>query len=321
MHATILVTGGAGFIGSCLVRRLLSLQAARIVVTDISANMVNLEDVRDRIEFVRADAGCFESVLRMVETYRPQTIYHLGAMLGPACDAAPQAGIQANAMATYNLLEAARMFGVKQVIFASSFTVFAGAQGDRAVIDDYSTTRPPAVYAAAKLFSENLGLCYRRLHGIDWRSLRIPGIVGPGVRQPGAFEYVSKAISAAIEGQPYAIYVEPAVRVPLVYIEDIARAFTDLAAAPLEQINTGNYLVLGAHPTPSAQEIVDCLRAKIAGTQLSFQVNPAMQEIFDHFPQSFDDCYARKEWGWQPHFDLDGLIDDWIAKSKAHAQT
>ena len=71
----------------------------------------HLEDVLHEVEIERADIGGFSNVLRMVERHRPRTIYHIGAMLAPGCDTDPEAGIRANALGTYYILEAARLFG------------------------------------------------------------------------------------------------------------------------------------------------------------------------------------------------------------------
>ena len=236
-------------------------------------------------------------------------------MLAPACEAAPETGIHVNGVGTYYLLEAARLFGTKQVIFASSITVFTNSRKD-SVIDDYSSTRPNNVYAAAKVFSENLGLSYRRQYGLDFRSLRIPGMVGPGLRAHGFFEYVSKAIGAAIAGEPYSVCVDPRTRIPVMYLDDLARAFTDLAATPIERVPTANYLVLGPTPVPSAGEMVERVKSKIPGAQLDFKIDPAVQEMIDTLPKAFDDRYAREEWGWRPRYNLDDIIDAFIAQGE-----
>ena len=85
-QSTVFVTGATGFIGSHLVRVLLEKGDAKVVASNTSGSRRNLEDVQDRLEFVRADVGSFTSVLRMIETHRPETIYHIGAMLAPACE-------------------------------------------------------------------------------------------------------------------------------------------------------------------------------------------------------------------------------------------
>jgi nucleoside-diphosphate-sugar epimerase len=110
-------------------------------------------------------------------------------MRGPQCDADPEAGIRANALGTFHILEAARLFGVRQVIFAGSQSIFSAAHPMDKGLHDYTTTRPETIYATAKLFSENVGLCYRRLYDIDFRGPRLATVLGPGAETQGYLEY------------------------------------------------------------------------------------------------------------------------------------
>ena len=199
---TLLVTGATGFIGSHLVRLLLETVSDKVVASNVSGSARHLEDVRDKVEIVRADIASFSNVLRLVQTHRPKTIYHIGAMLGPACDSDPEAGIRANAMGTYYILEAARLFGVQQVIFASSMSIFTGAYSSEPILNDFSVTRPDFIYGAAKLFSENIGLFFKRQYGFDYRGLRLPNIIGPGTQTHGYLEYFNKTIEESAKGHP-----------------------------------------------------------------------------------------------------------------------
>ena len=96
--ASVLVAGATGFIGSHLVRQLLK-KGEKVIASNVSGSSRHLEDLRDRVQIARANVGSFTDVLRLVETQRPSTIYHIGAMLAPACEDNPQAGIQANGLA------------------------------------------------------------------------------------------------------------------------------------------------------------------------------------------------------------------------------
>jgi nucleoside-diphosphate-sugar epimerase len=140
--------------------------------------------------------------------------------------------------------------------------------------------------------------------------LRLPNINGPGTTTHGYLEYVNKAIEESVAGRAYSIYVEPHVRIPLMHIADAARAFVELAEAPPEAIRTVNYTVLGPTPPPTAQELVDAIRARVPGAKLEFKVDSRISALVDAVGRGpFVDRYARTEWGWKHRFDLGGIID------------
>lgn len=266
----ILITGATGFVGSHLVRLLLD-QDAHIIASTFSNSKKGLQDVANRLTFHQADIGNFTDVLRMVQAHSPEIIFHIAAMRGPQCDADPEAGIQSNVLGTYHILEAARMFGVKKVVFTSSLSIFSAAHPTDTVLHDYTTTRPETVYGAAKLFSENLGLYYRRMHGLDFRGLRLATVLGPGTVTGGYLGYLNKSIEQSALGNPYAIYVAPRSRVPIIDVRDAARALSELAAASADKLKTINYNVLGTPDTPSAQDLVDAIKTAISSAALSFE--------------------------------------------------
>jgi len=278
--SSVLVTGATGFIGSHLVRQLL-MKGEKVIAGNVSGSSRHPEDLRDQVEISRANIGCFTDLLRLVETHKPSTIYHIAAMLAPACDDNPEAGIQANALGTYYILEAARLFGVRQVIFAGSMSVFSGAYATEPAIHDFSVTRPDFVYGAAKLFSENMGLFYKRKYGLDYRGIRLPNVIGPGAETHGYLEFFNKTIAESAKGKPYTVYVGPETRIPVVHIEDAARAFIELAAAPLARIKTTNYIILGPTPLPTHADLVAAVQARIPAARIDYQVDESVQKLID----------------------------------------
>jgi nucleoside-diphosphate-sugar epimerase len=313
-ETTILVTGATGFIGSHVVRLLLEKGGTNVVASNVSGSKRNLEDVLDRVAIERADIASFTSVLRLVGKHRPRTIYHIGAMLAPSCDADPEAGIRANALGTFYILEAARLFGVQQVIFAGSMSVLTGAYASEPVLNDFSVTRPDFIYGAAKLFSENIGLFYKRQYGFDYRGLRLPNVIGPGTQTHGYLEYFNKTIEESTKGRPYSVYVAPRVTIPVMYISDAARAFIELAKAPVERVKTVNYIVLGPTPSPTAEELVHIVRAKIPGARLDFKVDQKVSDLVESVvARPFEDRCAREEWGWQHKYSMDDIVDGFMA--------
>ncbi len=314
---TTLITGGAGFIGLEVVRLLLSRGEKRPLVMSRNPSLKRLGDVADEVEVIRGDLGNFSHVLEAVKKARPQIIYHLGATLSVPSEADPASAMQTNAMGTFHVLEAARMFDVPQVVFASSVGTYGSdIQGD--IIGDATIQRPQLFYGMTKVFGEHMGLFYRRKHGLDFRGIRYPSIIGPGVRTPGAVQYTSWVIESCAQGRPYTIWVEPETRVPVMYIKDAALATVKLAQAPRQAIATVNYLVTGVTPTPSAGELADAVRSKISGARIEFQPNVELQRLIQASLRPLDDHKARQEWGWKPRYDLENLVQDFLLELKAH---
>ena len=223
------------------------------------------------------------------------------------------AAFRANAVGTFNVLEAAKTHGVSQVLYASTINTYGhDLPEDR--VDDYTLQRPAMFYGTTKLFGEHMGRFYRRKFGLDFRGIRYPSIVGPGVTTPGISQYTSRAIEASARGEPYTIFVEPRTRVPIIYIREAAEAIVRLAAAPADRIQTVVYLLAGTTPTPTAQELADAIRARLPHANLDFRPDPAIQAIHDNRRAlaSIDDTNARREWHWRPTYDLARILDKMV---------
>ncbi|MEM7096007.1 MAG: SDR family NAD(P)-dependent oxidoreductase [Actinomycetota bacterium] len=302
---TVLVTGGTGFIGAELVRRLLD-QGDDVVVAHRSGNFDRLADVIDHVRTIQADLGDEDSVEAMIHTSQPEIIHHFGATLTGPGEADPAALLRSNVAGVTTLLEAARAAGTRQVIFASSIGTYGRDLDPGAAIDDLSLQRPNTIYGVTKVFAENLGAWYRAKYDLDFRGLRYPSIVGPGVTTRSVAQYTSWMIEHPARGEPFTAWVEPDAVVPILYFKDAAQAAIDLSAAPAESIQSINYLVDGVTPTPTAGELADAVRRRLPDADIRFEPEGPPRAL------RLDDRAARKEWGWTPGHDLDTMIDDFL---------
>jgi threonine 3-dehydrogenase len=306
-----LITGGAGFVGLEVARQLLDGGETDVTVFSRNPSPARLGDLTDRVNAVAGDVGNFSHVLDVVKTTRPEVIYHLGAMLSVPSDADPASAIQTNAMGTFYVLEAARLFDVRQVIFSSSIGSY-GRDIEGETLTDTTLQRPVLFYGATKAFGEHMGLVFKRKYGLDFRGIRYPSVVGPGVTTPGIVQYTSWMIEESAKGNPFTVWTTPETTVPIMYITEAAAATVQLAQAPLENIKMVNYLVDGAKPTPTAGEMAEAVRAKIPNAQIDFVPDPTKPMLHGRW-QTIDDSCAREEWGWQPTHDLSSMIDDFLA--------
>ncbi len=314
-----LVTGGAGFIGAEVVRGLLDGGDKRPFIFSRNPTLRLLDDVADQVELIRGDVGNFSHVLDAVKAARPEVIYHFGAMLSLPSDSDPASAVHTNAMGTFHVLEAARLFDVKQVIFSSSIGVY-GSGIHKDVIDDFTLQRPQLFYGVTKVFGEHLGLFYRRKYGIDFRCLRYPSIIGPGVRTPGAVQFTSWVIEECAKGNPFTINVNPETRVPVMYIKEAGQAAITLAKAPVDRIKTVNYNIDGVKPSPSAGELADAVMAKLPDARIEFEPDLELMAVLDDAIKPLDDTNARNEWGWRPEYNLERIVDEFLQELRQNPQ-
>jgi len=178
----ILVTGGAGFIGSHLVEELIR-GAARVTVVDnlSSGRMRNLEAVRDRLELLQLDLS--RDDLRPLLAERGfATIFHLAGFASvPESVNHPRQDFEKNVVATFNLLEAVREASPRtRVIVASSAAVYGEGKGEPLREDDL--TLPVAPYGVSKLAAERYAAVYANVYGLRAASLRLFPVYGPRLR-------------------------------------------------------------------------------------------------------------------------------------------
>jgi threonine 3-dehydrogenase len=314
----VLVTGGTGVIGSALVRLLIERGEEDVMAFDRNTAKKTLDDVADRVTSVQGDLGIFSHVLEAVRRCRPKIIYHLGAMLTVPSNDDPASAFQTNVAGTFHVLEAARLFDVKQVLFSSSIGSY-GLDVKSEVIDDFTIQRPSSMYGVSKVFGENLGRYYKLRYGLDFRGLRYPGIIGPGFRTPSLAQYASMLIEESVKGRPFALSIAPDVKHPLLYVKDAALAMIKLSQAPEADIKMVNYLLNGVEPLKTAQDLVDMVKTRLPGARLTFEPDPAVTQMY-YGMRPLDDRCARKEWGWRPEYDYERLIDDFIAELRQHPE-
>jgi threonine 3-dehydrogenase len=299
---TKLITGGTGYIGA-EVARLLVRQRETPVLFDISPNNAAVKDIRDQVKIVRGDLGNCAEVLNVVRENNISEIYHLGSMLTGTSEENPWGSFQANVIGTYNILEAARMFSVKRMMFTSTLGTYGIGFGE--VIDDETLQRPITMYGCGKLYGEGLGRFYHKKFGLDFRSVRFAYMVGWHVRTPN--HWAPPMIEDAILGKAHeCIYATPETAVSLIHVHDAALSCVRIMEAPAAKIATMNYNVTGVPRHVSARELERILKMRYPGFTIKYLAEPlpgvVEQNRMYGKVKRFDDSRAREEWGWQPQF-------------------
>jgi threonine 3-dehydrogenase len=316
-----LITGGTGFIGAELAHYLVG-QDEEVILFDITPNWERIKDIKDRVKMIRGDLANSFEVMNVVKENNVTGIYHLGGMLSLPSEANPQVSFQANVCGTMHVLEAARLFNVSRVVFASTFGTY-GLELPRVIADD-TLQRPTTMYGCGKLYCELLGKFYRKKYNLDFRSVRLPSIIGPGVRTPGVAQYNSLMIEKAALGEPYECYVTEDTKYPgVMYFKDVVRCLEMIYKAPKEQIETVNYNVAGLRNGVTAGELELLIKKYIPGFSISYKPDPTAMAILRAraTAETYDDTKAREEWGWKPLYDeVEKQIVDFIQEVRTRPQ-
>lgn len=261
---SVLVVGGAGFIGREVVRQLVA-RGENAVAFDINPRRGSFAELGDRVTVVAGDATKFDDLAAAIAPHGVDRICNLAFLLGEG-ETMPHRAVQVNVVATDNCFEATRLFGLKRCSYASSIAYHGPSQelfGDRDLTED-DPGYPGGIYVDSKQFNERLAERYRALYGVSLVALRPPFVMGPA--KPGGVMAHVELITGPALGMP----VRSASREDAPYIVghvgDIAEMFVrlTLAEAPAHTVYHA-----GGHTT-TLGEIAALVRSEIPGAEIAF---------------------------------------------------
>jgi len=302
----ILITGGAGQVGTDLISHL-GARGADLAVFDLSPPP---DDLAAGVRWHRGNVANVSELFEAVAAEQPEVVYHLAALLSATGEKFPHRCYSVNQHGTRNLLEAARLFKVRQVMFASTIAVFGPGLPDPVPND--VPLLPTTMYGVTKVAGEMLGAYYKRKWGLDFRGVRFPGLINAGKPGGGTTDYALHMYVEAVLSGSYECYVGPESAVPMMYMPDALRALVELSDAPAMKLKRCIYNIAAFSPT--AQDFADAVTARVPGSVITFKPDPERQAILDSWPKRVDDACARAEWGWWHAFDLDKMSDDLVPR-------
>jgi UDP-glucose 4-epimerase len=306
----ILVTGGAGFIGSHTVDALVAAGAHEVSVLD-GLSSGKREQVNPAVRFYEADLRNAEAIVPILEREKPEVIYHLAAQMDvrrSVADPAFDAGI--NLVGFLNLMEAARRNGLKRVVFASTGGAIYGEQ-EQFPCDEEHPRRPVSPYGVAKLATEAYLFFYKVQHGIDYVALRYANVYGPSQDPHGEAGVVAIFCGRMLEGKPSTIFGDGEQTRDYVFVGDVARAnVAALAAKASDAFNIGTgvetsvnqlYQVLAsaagvktppsyapARPGEQRRSVISLARAgQVLGWRPEVALDEGLKRTFTFFKERF----------------------------------
>jgi UDP-glucose 4-epimerase len=315
-NSTILVTGGAGFIGSYVVEELISLKPKKIIILDnfIRGSMENMRsfiddpiidfqqgDIRDLKKLQLSIAGC-------------DFVFHMAALRINACAASPREGFDVMLQSTFELAELCVKNEIKKVVYSSSASIYGLAQHFPTPETD-NPYNNQTFYGAAKLWGEQLFRSYKFMYGLDFIALRYFNVYGPRMDTDGKYtEVMVRWLDCIRDGKEPVIFGDGSTTMDFVHVKDIAKA--NIAA--LQADVTDEVFNIGNSEETSLKKLLELLlkvnnSSLIPRYQNENTVNPVGRRLADI-------SKAKKLLGFEPTIQLEqglkGLSKWYFEKSK-----
>lgn len=292
----ILITGGAGFIGSHVAEAFLAAGHDVGVLDDLSSGSTDNLDPRVRFWQVDIRDPAVDAVLA---EFRPEMVSHHAAQMSVGISVRePKRDADINILGALNLLEAATRHGVRRVLFAST----GGAMyGDQALPPTPETVTPEPVspYGVAKLAVERYLYAFRVMHGLEAVVLRYANVYGPRQNPHGEAGVVAIFSRAIVADQSFTINGDGGQTRDYTYVGDVVQAA--VLAAALQVGDRMPILNIGTGAETSVNDLVATLQ-DLAGRPLRFQHGPAKPG--EQRRSALDAGLARRVLGWQPAVDV-----------------
>ena len=297
---TYLITGGAGFIGFHLSKRLLEAGASVVGFDNMNDYYeVSLKEARlkelegfEKYTFVKGDLADKEAVDAVFEQYKPQITVNLGAQAGVRYSIDnPESYVQSNLVGFFNILEACRHYGTEHLVFASSSSVYGGNDKVPFSTED-KVDGPVSLYAATKKSNELMAHAYSKLYDYPVTGLRFFTVYGPMGRPDMAYFKFAKRI---VKGEPIQIYNNGDMLRDFTYIDDIVTGVCDILCNPPARNEKGvAYKIynIGNNKPVKLMDFINTLE-KCLG----------MEAVKEYYPMQPGDVY-------QTYADVTDLIND-----------
>lgn len=324
----VLITGANGEMGHGLISRIHQENRARIVALDLKPLDECLQPFCER--FILGDILDKMLLGRLIAEYEITTIFHLASILSTKAEYNPETAHEINVEGTINLLrlgvELSQWQGKPvKFIYPSSIAVYGlpTLEQKQAVgkVSEREWCSPITMYGCNKIYCEHLGRYYSRHYrqlakdpiknSIDFRCIRFPGLFSADtIPTGGTSDYGPEMLHFAAQGLPYDCFVRPDSRIPFMTMPDAIKSLLMLEEAPLSKLTQLSYNV--ASFSPSADDIYQYVSNAFPEAKIDYHVHPQRQAIVDSWPEDINDTPARKDWGWQPDYDLERSFGEYL---------
>lgn len=312
MQKPILILGACGQIGTELTIALRSKYNADLVVaSDIREGS---DTLMDSGPFELLDATNYEAIEDVVMHYEIDEVYLMAAMLSATAEKFPMRAWNLNMNSLFNVLNLAKEQKISKIFWPSSIAVF-GPNTPKENTPQSVIMEPSTVYGISKQSGERWCEYYFNKFGVDVRSVRYPGLISwktmPG---GGTTDYAVEIYHKALETGNYSCFLQEDTKLPMMYMDDAIRATIRLMESNADTLTVRSSYNLGSMSF-SPKEITKSIQSHLPDFNVEYTPD-FRQKIADSWPSSIDDSAARKDWGWEPQFDLESTTKEMLENLK-----
>ncbi|KAI1719500.1 NAD dependent epimerase/dehydratase family domain-containing protein [Ditylenchus destructor] len=299
----ILITGGMGQLGRSLASILKYMYGRdSVLLTDICKRPADFHDSTSSYCYLNIlDRKSIEEV---VVNNNIDTLIHFSALLSAVGEQNVELALDVNCQGVQNVMNVAKTHKLK--VFVPSTIGAFGQTTPRTMTPDLTIQRPRTIYGVTKVFAELLGEYYFERFGVDFRSLRFPGIISDVQPGGGTTDYAIQMFYDAIMYGKHTCYLRADTMLPMMYDTDCMASVINLLLAPSENLSLRTYNVTGFSFTP--EQLANGIRDYFPNFEIDYKICPVRQRIADSWPRSLDDSTAHTDWNWSPEFNLEGTI-------------
>jgi len=298
-----IVTGGAGFIGSHLVDRLVADGHSVCVLDDLSTGSAT--NVPSGARFERTDICDWPALRDVFTAFKPDAVFHAAAQTDVGRSIRePDYDARVNVLGGLNVLRAAHAAGARRVVYASSAAVYGPPE--RLPVPETHPTRPISDYGSSKLAFEHYLNAYQARGLIEYAALRFANVYGPRQRSDGEGGVVAIFTDRMLAGKPVTIFGDGSKTRDYIYVGDVVEAVVRAASGP-----TGVIANLGWGRQVSDLEL---FREVAAATRYKQEPTYAADRPGDIAHSCLDAAVAQQTWGWKPTVALPdgvGRVVEW----------
>ncbi|CAK8691286.1 unnamed protein product [Clavelina lepadiformis] len=300
----IIITGGLGQIGQRLAAHLRAKYGQEsVLLTDVKKPT---KEVLKDGPYEYADILDYNQLKRLVVNHGADWLIHFSALLSAVGEQNVPLAVKVNINGLHNILNIANDFGLR--LFVPSTIGAFGVDSPKNPTPDFCIQRPKTIYGVAKVHAELMGEYYKERFGLDFRSLRYPGIISADLQLGGGTtDYAVMMFYHALTSGHFTCGLRPDTRMPMMHIDDCITSTLKFMETPEEKLKQRVYNISAMSFTP--QEISDEIKKYIPEFQVTYKGNPLLQGIADSWPDVFEDVNARRDWGHYHHYDITRLAE------------